>query len=37
MQQAQLVGQWDTKLQRNGDAIISLHEQIDKLKTDQNK
>lgn len=37
MQQAQLVGQWDTMLQRNGDRIISLHDHIDTLKSDQSK
>ena len=37
MQQSQLVGQWDTLLQRNGDRIITLHDQVDKLKTDQKK
>ena len=37
MQQSQLVGQWDTMLQRNGDRIITLHDQVDKLKTDQKK
>ena len=37
MQQSQLVGQWDTMLQRNGDRIITLHDQVDKLKNDQKK
>ena len=37
MQQAQLVGQWDTRLQQNSEQIISLHEDVEKLKEEQNK
>lgn len=37
MQQAQLVGQWDTMLQRNGDRIISLHDEMDRVKNEQKK
>ncbi len=37
LQQAQLVGQWDTRLQQNSEKIISLHEEVGKLKEEQAK
>lgn len=37
MQQSQVVGQWDTMLQRNGDRIITLHDEVERLKAEQNK
>ena len=36
-QQAQLVGQWDTMLQRNGDKIIALNDEVERIKHDQKK
>lgn len=37
MQQSQLVGQWDTMLQCNSEKIITLHEEVERVKNEQQK
>ena len=37
LHQAGLVGQWDSLLQRNGERIITLNEQVETIQTEQKR